>query len=181
MAGLSAPDAQAHIIGAYGHRNGDLASIGVRCDLQRQIFQLRRLVLLDLAAARVDVLLEKTLVIQQSDAYQRHGKVGRCLAMVTGQDSQAPAVERQAFVKTELEAEIRDEILFRVEMRAQVCRHLAGVIGVVRGDHALISIPIRWIARGRIEVRLGEAPQKDTEVAAAGFVQRVVQLAEQMP
>ena len=152
VAGLTSPDPQSNAVVSDRHRHSDFAPIGVGCDLQRQIFQLRRLVQLDLPAARVDVLLEEPLVVQQSDADERYRKIGRRLAMVAGQNAEATAVERQALMKAELEAEIRDEILRRIEMCAQIGRHLPRVIGIVRSDHALITVAVSRIARCRIEV-----------------------------
>ena len=95
---------------AVADRNGytNFPALGVDRERERQIFDTRRGVLLDLATARVDVLFEKSLVIEQTHRDERQREIRCRLTVIGRQNAESARIERQAFVKPELETEVRD-------------------------------------------------------------------------
>ena len=82
-------------------------------------------------------------------------------------------------MKAEFEAEIGDDVVDRVDVAAQVRWHLRGVIGIVGRRDPLVGCQKRRIASRTVERCLRDPAQKHLEVAAAGFVQAVVEQPEQ--
>src|SRR3990172_2146351 len=72
----------------------------------------------DLIAFAVYGLMKISLAIQQTDTDERQPQITCSLAVIARQDAQAARVDRETFVKTELGAEISDQILFAQPVRS---------------------------------------------------------------
>src|SRR5439155_20904153 len=81
-----------------------------------------------LLAFRIDPLLKIALAIQEAEADERDPHVARRLATVAGEDAETARVDRQAFVKTEFGAEIREPVIGREPSQRTTSRAL-GAIG----------------------------------------------------
>ena len=79
--------------------------------LDRQVVEIRVVVLGALAAIAVDGLHEVALPVEQADRDERQLEVARRLAVVAGEDAEAAGIDRQALVHAELGAEVGHQVL----------------------------------------------------------------------
>ena len=85
----------------------------------RQVVEIRVRMQRALVAFGVDGLGEIALAVEQANADKGQAHVARRLAVVAGQDAQAPGIDRQALVEAEFGAEIGDQIaLMRSRLRS---------------------------------------------------------------
>ena len=76
--------------------------------LDRQVVEVRVVILGLLRALAVDRLAEVALAVEKAHADERQPHVARGLAVIAGEDAEAARVDRQALVQAELGAEVRD-------------------------------------------------------------------------
>ncbi len=112
-----------------------------------------------LAAVGVDRLRKIALPVQQADAGQRDAEIARRLAVIAGENTETSRIDRQAFVKSELGAEIGDVIVGAERQRAVLARGEI-VIGIVRRKHAVEVGQENRIIRGGVEPPLVDTPEK---------------------
>ena len=111
------PDLDEHF--ALRERRFDAQVAPVRAHrLDRQVVEVRVVVLGALAALAVDRLHEVALAVEQADGDERQLEVARRLAVVAGEDAEAAGVDRQALVHAELGAEIRHQVVARGSRRS---------------------------------------------------------------
>ena len=108
--------------------------VGHRRD--RHVVEVGVEVLRVLVALGVDRLVEVALPIQQPDPDEGQQHVARRLAVVAGEDAEPARVDRQALVKSELGAEIRDEVGGAQPLGAVAPQRLR-VVGVVGRQDAV--------------------------------------------
>ena len=145
--------------------------------LDRQVGELRVVVLGALAAFGVDRLHEVALPVEQAHADEGQLEVARRLAVVPGEDAEAAGVERQALVHAELGAEVRHQLVRLEAARARLERRL-GVIGVERRQHARQAVEEGGVARRIDQALLVDALEHRFRVVADGVPQRRIQARE---
>ena len=74
----------------------------------RQVLDLRVEVFFLLIALRIEVLLEITLVVEQTASDQRHAQRAGALDMVAGKHAQAAGIDRHRLMHAEFEGKIGD-------------------------------------------------------------------------
>jgi hypothetical protein len=151
-----------HVAGAYlpySHRHGaageinlhpELGALVVGDPLDRQVLEDRVGVGDVLHAFAVDLLGEIALAVEQPDGDERQAHVACRLAVIAREDAEASGVDREAFVETELEAEVGDEIALTQPSGTLRPSRLA-VIGVVRRQR-----PVEVIEEHRVGGSLDE-------------------------
>ncbi len=154
---LRAPDARGHFALADAHLHGEPLAGGIVHRLDRQVAGIGVGILGVLHALAVDALREVALSVQQSDRNEIQALVAGRLAVVAGQDPQAPGVDREALVETVLGAEISHQRLVAARLDLDV------VVEVV--DDLRVALYIYGIARGALEPGLVYAAQHQPRVA----------------
>ena len=144
----------------------------------RQVVEVRVVVLGALAAFAVDRLHEIALAVEQPDGDEWQLEVARRLAMVAGEDAEAAGIDRQALVYAELGAEVGHQVLARHAARVLAERRL-GVVGVERREHARQAVEECRVGGGVDQALLVDALQHRLGAVADRVPQRRVQLGEQ--
>ena len=103
--------------------------------LDRQVVEIRVVVLGALAALAVDGLHEVALAVEQADRDERQLEVARRLAVVAGEDAEAAGIDRQALVHAELGAEVRHQVV-GAEAAGVLLERRLGVVRVECRQHA---------------------------------------------
>ena len=145
--------------------------------LDRQVGELRVVVLGALAAFGVDRLHEVALPVEQAHADEGQLEVARRLAVVPGEDAEAAGVERQALVHAELGAEVGDELV-RLEASRVLPERRVRLVGIERGEHALQAVEERGIGGGVDQTLLVDALEHRLGVVADRVPQRRIQARE---
>ncbi len=133
--------------------------------LDRQIGELRVVVVGALASLGIDRLDEVALAIERAHRDERQLEVARRLAMVAGEDAEAARIERQALVHAELGAEVGHQLV-RLEAARILAERRIGLVGVEGGEHALQAVEERGIGGGVDEALLVDALQHRLRVVA---------------
>jgi hypothetical protein len=97
------PDAQ--VAEAIREGNGDVHgfSRGRAGEPHGKVFDFIELVMFLLPAFVIEFLFEVSLVVEETDAAEIETDIRGCLEVVAGEDTEATAVELDAFVESELE------------------------------------------------------------------------------
>ncbi len=181
---LHVPDSDvpyAHGERASGERDADaqLAAIGQAHRVHGEVGEVGIGVRRDLVAFGVELLLEVALAVQQSDADERKAQVARRLAVIAGEDAEAPGVDRQAFVEAELRAEVRHEIV-RAEGRHARAQRLRRDVRVERGQHAPEVAHEVLVLRNGEQAPLVDPAQEGARALAAVLPQLDVHAPEEL-
>jgi len=123
-----------------------------------------------LAAFVVDGLGKVALAIKQGDADKRQREVARRLAVVAGEDAEPARVNRQALVKTELGAEVGDQIAVRHGPAVRAVRPMQ-MVAVVGRQHPVVAAEKYRIVRGGMQALLADAFQERFRAVADGVPQ----------
>ncbi len=125
------PDQQLHR--AAGQRDGDGRGRAVRRlgGGERQIVRLEDRIGLGLPALGVQELAEVALVVEETDAGERHPHVARRLEEVPRQDAEASRIDRQDLGQAELGREVRHPLPVRHQLPR---RRMAGLGEVLLGQ-----------------------------------------------
>ena len=146
--------------------------------LDRQVAEVRIVVLGALPAFGVDRLHEVALAVEQADGDERQLEIARRLAVVAGEDAEAARVDRQAFVDAELRAEVRHQVVGAEAARVLPERRL-GVIRVERGEHPRQAVEECRVGRGVEQALLVDALQHRLGAMADRVPERRVEAREQ--
>ncbi len=123
---------------ALGQLDGNRECLAVLAD-DAQDRQLRQVVVrvgVLLVTVRVDRLAEVPMLVQQTDADERHGHVARRLDVVTGQNTETAGVDAQALVEAVLGAEVAYRALHRgAVFPVEPVLAAAGHVAVELGEH----------------------------------------------
>ena len=136
VSGTCAPDAHLDIAPGQLDRHPHLVAVGSHDLLERQVGEVRCSIGRVLVAVGVDGLRKVALAVQQAHRHQRQPHIARRLAVVPGEDAQPARIDRQALVKAEFGAEIRDQIVVLQSLCA-VARRRRFVIRVVGRQDAV--------------------------------------------
>jgi hypothetical protein len=104
----------------------------------RQVVEIGIVVVRHLPPIAVDGLGEIALTVQQADAHEWQPHVGCRLAVVAREDTQAAGIDREAFVKAELGAEIRHHVIV-LELLHMITLERLVMVGVVGRQHAVVA------------------------------------------
>ncbi len=156
------------------HADLDPVAVFVPRRLDREIARIVFPVLRMLDAVTVDGLREIALPVEQSHGEETGVLVAGGFAIVARQDTQAAGVNREAFVKTVLGAEIGDRGF-------GIGRRLLGEVGIEGFQCDPIAGQVHGIPRRLVQGPLGDAPQEHAWVAAALLPELRVQILEQRP
>jgi hypothetical protein len=119
-----------------------------------------------LPPVRREVLVEVALLVQQSDAEQRHAELARGLEVIPREDAEPARVDRQGLGQAELQREIRDERTRRRTVLLLVPGPGARDVGAESGDHRVQLREEGLILRQAVEPLLRHAPQHQHGVVA---------------
>ena len=171
------------------HRGMDLAVREVDADLQRRAvggprpaewqhrgIQVRLRVLL--VPIGIDLLAEVAAAVEEADADERQGRIGRGLAMVPGQDAQAAGVDLHRLVEAVFGAEVADGPGERAGWVGRDLLLIPGVAAVAHVAVVLIQQPAGvdqklLVGRGHLPASGIHAGQHRDRIAVAGPRRRV--------
>jgi hypothetical protein len=154
-------------------------AVGARQRLQRPHQGIEPLVRVFLPAVEPDPLVEVALRVEQSDGDERHAEIGRGLAVVPGQDAQAPGIDRHRVVQPELRAEIGDRAPVQVRVglrkpRADVRRRRPEVT-----EHPVVDLEELGVAGAGGQPLGVHPPQLFERIVAGQMPERAVEQAEE--
>jgi hypothetical protein len=101
--------------------------------------------------------------------------IARRLAVIAGEDAEAPRVDRQALVQAELGAEIGDEIGLGIQVLADFPLRRRGHVGVQRGQRAGVVLQEVAVGGGAVQGLLGHPAQEQLGIVAAADPQLAIQ------
>jgi hypothetical protein len=123
-----------------------------------------------LVAFAVDGLAEIALPVQQAHGDERQPCIARGLAVVAGEDAQPPGIDRKAFVKAVLGAEVGDLVGVAQPFGTVPAQRLV-VVGVVGGQHAVQVGQEHRVVGGLDQARLVDTLQEALRVVSGGIPQ----------
>ncbi len=171
-ADLRAPDARTHCPARDLKRHGQPLAVGAAHRLHGQIARIVTLVDRVLRAVAVDGLREIALPVQEANGHEVEPLVARRLAVIAGEYPEASRVDRKAFVKTVLGAEIRHE------GRIGQCGR-SGEVGIEIDEDLAIAGEIDRIRRGTIERCLVYTSEQQLRIAVRLAPEFLVEVLEE--
>ncbi len=160
-------DADAHFRSIASHDGGNGKIFEVRIGVQRM-----------LVAFGVDGLVKVALAIQQSHADEGQAHVTCRLAMIAREYAQAPGVDRQTFVETELRAKIGNEIVLAQPLRPVAAHGFLQIVVECRQHSVQVSQKNRVVG-GIVQLLLVNALEKSFRVVSDLFPEMRVKPREQ--
>ena len=133
-----------------------------------------------LVAFEIDGLDEIALLVEQSHRDEGQSHVARGLAVVAGEDAQAARVNRKTLVKSELGAEVRDEVTLPQPLGTVLPQRLV-VIGVVVREHPVEVAEINRIVGCLAQAPLVHTLQEGFRIVADRIPEPWVQASEERP
>src|SRR5216684_301458 len=133
------------------------------------------------SASSCQPLIGVSLGIEQTNADQRDAQVRRRLALVSGEDAEAPRIDGNRSVQPELGAEVCDRSIYRLGIRSgepgpRGCRILRG-----GGDDGVVQLQERRVGRAGGEPRGIDTAQQLDGIVLGATPQRGIEHAEQRP
>ncbi len=145
----------------------------------RQVVEIGGGVVGYLVALGIDGLGEIPLPVQNPNRRQRQAQVAGRLDQVSREHAQASRVQGDAFVKTELGAEIGHEVPVGLEVVVDLGAGSLAVVAVEPGEDSVILLHVHPIEGGLLQASLGDTAQENLWIVAAAVPQIRVQLIEQ--
>ena len=179
MAGRRFPDFQ--LYRAPGQFDLDLDGLTVffTQGFDWQLAEAGGVVVRNLVAVFIDGLDKVALPVEHADSDKRYGQIAGRFTMIARQYAETTGVDGQAFVQSELGAEVGDQILPWIEVLINFLALLFIQVGVVRRQYPVVDFEVDPVLCGVIQALLGDAPQEYFWIMPAGFPQRGIQSKEQ--
>ena len=169
MSGLGLPDLEHDVPSRKVDVHVDFIAAGVERRMDRQVLEVGRRIVRHLVAVGIDGLGEVSLTVEHADRDERDVEIARRLAMVAGENAETARVDLKAFMQAELGAEIRDQVLVRIEILGDGRFGALLMIGVVTREDAVVVLHEHAILGRVVQPFLRDAPQEDLRIVAAGF------------
>ena len=133
-----------------------------------------------LPAGLVEVLAEIALLVEKSDAHDRHAEVARGLQVVAGQDAQAAGEDGEAFGQAELGGKVRGQAAVDRLVRALIPAGFAGDVFVeLPGDPVQVGHE-RVVSRRGFQALLVDGTQHADRIVAARLPEVAVEPPKQL-
>ena len=118
-----------------------------------------------LPAVEPDPLVEVTAAVEDSDADDRHAEIGRGLAVIAGQHTQATRINGHGMVNPELGAEIGDWPVAELGIFLREPGEVGRLLALVPLHHAVVQLE---------EARVGGALREPLRVERVQHAERIV-------
>ena len=93
-----------------------------------------------LLTVAIDGLGKIAHLVEQPDSHEGQADVTGRFAVIAGQNTESAGINRKAFVKTELQAEVGDQVLTRVEQFCQLRAAAVFPVGIIGSDNLAVIL-----------------------------------------
>ena len=107
--------------------------------------------LLLLLAVAVDGLGKVAHLVKQPDSHEGQADVTGSFTVIAGQNTEAAGINRKAFVKSELQAEVGDQVPARVEQFCQLRATAVCTVCIIGSENPAVILHVGAIAYGIVQ------------------------------